>query len=51
MSPVPAAGLAEVARLREVIVVVVAELSVGGIAAWAGKVFLFWWWSSRLKGF
>jgi hypothetical protein len=33
VSPVATAGLAEVAGLREVVVVVVAELGVGGVAA------------------
>lgn len=35
LSPVTAAGLAEVAWLGEVVVVVVAELGVGRVAAWA----------------
>lgn len=35
VSPVPTAGLAEVARLGEVVVVVVAELGVWGIASGA----------------
>ena len=34
LCPVAAAGLAEVARLCCAVVVVVAELSVGGVAAW-----------------
>lgn len=46
MSPVPAAGFAEVARLREVVVVVVAELRVGRVASRAREAFMFlfrWW--------
>lgn len=39
VGPVAAAGLAEMARLREVVVVVVAELGVGGLAAWALELF------------
>ncbi len=35
VGPVATAGLAEVAWLREVVVVVVAELGVGGVTAWA----------------
>ena len=50
MSPVTATGLAEMARLRKVIVVVVAKLSVGGVTAWTRYLFLFWWWGSRVKG-
>jgi len=38
--PVPAAGLAEVAGLGEVVVVVVAELGVGGVASRAPEVLL-----------
>lgn len=41
MSPVAAARLAEVTRLREVVVVVVTEFGVGRIAAWAGEVLFF----------
>lgn len=37
MSPVAAAGFAEVARLGEVVVVVVTELGVEGIAARTGE--------------
>lgn len=37
MSPVAAAGFAEVAGLGEVVIVVVAELGVGGFAAGAGE--------------
>ena len=44
MSPVTAAGLAEVAGLREVIVVIVAELGVGGVTARAREVLLFRQW-------
>jgi hypothetical protein len=40
LGPVPAAGLAEVARLREAVVVVVAELGVGGVAARAPQPLL-----------
>lgn len=36
--PVAAARLAEMARLREVVVVVVAKFCVGGIAAWAPQI-------------
>lgn len=50
VSPVAAAGLAEVAGLGEVVVVVVAELGIGGVAAWARKLLLFWWWGSRAVG-
>ena len=50
VSPVATAGLAEVAGLREVVVVVVAELSVGGVAARARQLLLFWWWGSRVVG-
>ncbi|KAL8241905.1 hypothetical protein R6Q59_012207 [Mikania micrantha] len=39
VGPVPAAGFAEMTRLGEVIVVVVAEFGVGGVAARAWKVF------------
>lgn len=38
MGPIAAAGLAEVARLREIVVVVVAKLGVGGVAAGAWEV-------------
>lgn len=50
MSPVATAGLAEVAGLREVVVVVVAELGVGRVAARARQLLLFWWWGSRVMG-
>ena len=40
VGPVAAAGLAEVAGLGVVVVVVVAELGVGGVAAWARQVLL-----------
>ena len=50
VSPVATAGLAEVARLREVVVVVVAELGVGGVTAWTWKLLLLCWWSSRVLG-
>jgi len=40
VGPVAAAGLAEVARLGVVVVVVVAELGVGGVAPRAGEVLL-----------
>ena len=40
MGPVPATGFAEVARLGVVVVVVVAELGVGGLATGAGEVLL-----------
>lgn len=36
--PITAAGLTEVTWLREVVVVVVAEFSVGGITAWTWKM-------------
>lgn len=39
MGPVATAGLAEMAGLGEVVVVVVAELGVGGLAAWARELF------------
>ena len=41
VGPVTAAGLAEVAGLREVVVVVVTELGVGGFTTWARKLLLF----------
>ena len=49
--PVAAAALAEVARLRDVVVVVVAELGVGGVASGAPQVLLWLWEPShrRLK--
>ena len=47
MGPVTAAGLAEVAGLREVVVVVVTELGVGGFTTWARKLLLF---SCRVLG-
>lgn len=37
VSPVTAAGFAEMTGLREVVVVVVTKLGVEGIAAWTGK--------------
>ncbi|MFS7974044.1 hypothetical protein Hanom_Chr09g00863821 [Helianthus anomalus] len=47
VGPVAAAGLAEVTGLGEVVVVVVAEFGVGGVAAGAGEVFgLIGWWTS-----
>jgi len=52
MGPVPATGLAEVARLGVVVVVVVAELGVGGLATGAGEVLLLRRWrrSGRALG-
>lgn len=44
VSPVTPTGFAEVTRLREVVVVVVAELGVGGVTAWTGEVFWFGRW-------
>ncbi|OMP02122.1 hypothetical protein COLO4_11326 [Corchorus olitorius] len=38
------------ARLRKVVIVVVAKLGVGGVTSWTRKLFLFWWWGSRVKG-
>ena len=35
LGPITTAGLAEVTRLRKVVVVVVIELGVGGVATWA----------------
>lgn len=46
VSPVATAGLAEVTGLGEVVVVIVAELGVGGVAARAWKLLLFWWWGT-----
>ena len=40
LRPVAATGLAEVAWLRRAVVVVVAELGVGGVAAWAVECLL-----------
>lgn len=52
MGPVAAAGLAKVAGLGEVVVVVIAELGVGGVAARAGQVLLLRRWGPRgLGGF
>lgn len=50
VSPVAAAGLAEVTRLREVVVVVVAELGIGGLAPRAREVLLLRRWSSETLG-
>lgn len=45
LSPVTAARLAEVARLREVIIVVVAEFGAGGVASRARqRLGQFGWW-------
>ncbi|KAL8251123.1 hypothetical protein R6Q59_034816 [Mikania micrantha] len=44
VGPVAAAGLAEMTRLGEVVVVVVAEFGVGGVATGAGEVFWLWRW-------
>lgn len=48
VGPVPAAGFAEVAGLGEVVVVVVAELCVGGVAAWTSKVLWLRRWPARV---
>lgn len=45
MDPVAAAGLAEVARLGEVVVVVI-ELGFGRVKAWPGAVLWLRRWSS-----
>lgn len=48
VGPVAAARLAEVARLREVIVIVVTELGVGGVAPRAAEVLRLRRWRSYL---
>ncbi|KAE8680647.1 hypothetical protein F3Y22_tig00111372pilonHSYRG00031 [Hibiscus syriacus] len=50
MSPVSVTRLTKMARLREVIVVVIAKLGVAGITARTRQLLLFRWWGSVVNG-